>query len=79
MLGKGNFGTVYKVLRRKDDRAFANKYIHKKLLDTEDALQSMLTEIDIMRSMKHPNICKVFDVFEGPHEVAVVLTLLNGG
>jgi fused-like protein len=52
---------------------------------SEKELKSLQREIDIMRSLEHPNIIKLLDSFETPQEVKytyinqIVTTFARGG
>lgn len=48
------------------------KFIAKKKMDSADAIRS---EIEVMRAVDHPNIIKLFDVYEDDHEIQMVLEL----
>ena len=39
----------------------------------------MHNEIEIMRSLTHPNIIKLYEVYEGEEHIYFVLDLLTGG
>ena len=39
----------------------------------------LLSEIDIMRACDHPNVIKLFEVYEADKQVHLVLELLEGG
>ena len=44
--------------------------------DDRSALQN---EIDILKQVDHPNIVKMFDVFEDDKYIYIVMELLGGG
>lgn len=56
-LGKGAFGTVYKVFNKLDNR----NYAIKRILIKESNIQSALREIRILASVSHPNIVRYFN------------------
>lgn len=60
-LGKGTYGTVYKVIKKETNEAFAIKKI-KMDVDTEGIPSTALREIAILKKMKHPNIVKIVDL-----------------
>ncbi len=39
----------------------------------------LINEINIMRNMNHPNIIKLYEVYEGEFHIYLVLELLKGG
>lgn len=56
-LGKGAFGSVYKVYNKLDDR----NYAVKRILITENNIKNALREIRILASVSHPNIVRYFN------------------
>jgi len=56
----------------KSGRDCAVKFISKKKMDSADAIR---TEIEVMRAVDHPNIIKLFDVYEDDREIQMVLEL----
>lgn len=61
-IGKGASGVVTKVRHRQNGQEFAMKTIHK---DTEiNDLDSMLTEIDIMKRVRHRHIVCMYELYE---------------
>jgi calcium-dependent protein kinase len=61
-IGRGAFGEVRKCLH-KDTRALrAVKIINKKYLE-EAEKEKLLSEINILKQMDHPNILKLYEFF----------------
>eukprot|EP00762_Andalucia_godoyi_P006198 ANDGO_01701.mRNA.1 putative serine/threonine-protein kinase nek2 len=59
-LGKGTFGTVYKVQRVADGRVFAAKAVaYGSMSDKEK--QMLVSEVNILREFRHPNIVRYYD------------------
>ena len=58
-LGEGSFGTVYKVIQRKTNYLRAVKAIKKKYVDKDE----FLNEIELLKTVDHPNIIKLFDCY----------------
>jgi len=82
ILGSGNFATVRLGESRASHELVAVKVIEKKrfgVWSTEFSYQGLLNECDILRSMSHPHIVKVFDVFDEPEAFSIVLELVQGG
>uniref|UniRef100_A0A3Q4N4S6 non-specific serine/threonine protein kinase n=1 Tax=Neolamprologus brichardi TaxID=32507 RepID=A0A3Q4N4S6_NEOBR len=67
LVGEGSFGRVYKG-RRKGSGMFMPK-----LGRSENQLQSLKREIEIMRDLRHPNIVQLFDSFETETELFQIL------
>jgi serine/threonine protein kinase len=62
-LGNGKFGLVRLGIHKQTGRKVAIKIISKKDMDNKD-LELVKTEIDILKICQHPNIIKLYDVFE---------------
>lgn len=77
-LGKGSFATVKKCKNRATGERFAVKVVSKKKMKEEDMI-SMQTEIDILKSVDHPNVVKLVDVFEDERFWCLVMELMQGG
>ena len=59
-IGKGNFGSIYKIRRKSDSKIFCWKemdYGHM----TQKEKQSIVNEVNILREFRHPNIVKYYD------------------
>jgi calcium-dependent protein kinase len=46
---------------------------------TESDRESIQTEIEILKFIEHPNIIKLYDVFEDEKYVCLVIELMEGG
>jgi len=55
----------------------ALKFISK-TKKTEKEVKSLRREIDIMRSLRHPNIVQMLDSFDTDHDVVVVTEFAQG-
>jgi serine/threonine protein kinase len=60
-LGKGTYGSVYKVQRKDTNEIFAIKKI-KLDVDTEGIPSTALREIAILKKINHPNIVRIQDI-----------------
>ena len=77
LLGVGSSGEVILVTHRIHKKKYACKVI-KKNKKINDA-QSMSTEIEIMKRVKHPHIVSMYELFETPRCIWIVLELVTGG
>ena len=46
---------------------------------SEEFLDEMRNEIDILRTLDHPNIVKAYEVFETKRQIHIVMDLCSGG
>ncbi len=56
----------------------AIKIIKKQTL-TEEDLEALHTEMDILKQVDHPNIVKLYEVFEDEAKYYMVMELMAGG
>jgi calcium-dependent protein kinase len=75
-LGEGAFGKVYKVRNKKDKELYALKVI-----DTSDEEEewSLQNEVNVLRALDHPNVVKIYEVYEYNNSLAIALELCSGG
>jgi hypothetical protein len=79
VLGTGMTGTVKRVKRITDGKILAMKTI-KLAHITPTQRQSLQSEIDILKSMDHPHIAKLYEVFVEPGRcVRMILEVCEGG
>jgi tRNA A-37 threonylcarbamoyl transferase component Bud32 len=81
-IGKGNFATVYKYKRKSDGKLFAVKSLEKKkIMESTRRRDSnpLLSEIEIMRAWDHPQVIKLYEVYEAEKHVHLVMEVLEGG
>ncbi|CAF1705252.1 unnamed protein product [Brassica oleracea] len=76
-IGSGTGGTVYKVIHRPTLRIFALKVIYGHHED--NVRYQICREIEILRSVDHPNVVKCHDMFELAGEVHVLLEFMDNG
>lgn len=77
VIGDGNFAVVKECKHRETKQAYAMKIIDKsKLKGKEDIVDS---EILIIRSLSHPNIVKLHEVYETEAEIYLIMEYVQGG
>lgn len=80
LIGKGNFAKVHLGIGKVDDKNYAVKSIEKsKLADNPKNLAALHKEIQILRRIDHPNVIKLYEVYENDLFVHLVLEYLKGG
>ncbi|KAM3822268.1 serine/threonine-protein kinase DCLK3 isoform 1-T1 [Vipera latastei] len=76
-IGDGNFAVVMECHHRSTNQIFAMKIIDKsKLKGKEDMLEN---EILIIKSLSHPNIVSLIEVFETEEEIHLIMEYVPGG
>jgi len=76
-LGHGASGKVYMAIHKHTGKKFACKVV-KKNSNMNDA-QSMSTEIEIMKRVRHRNIVSMYELYETPKCLWIILELVDGG
>ena len=66
------------ILREDEAQEFAVKIIKKEHLTTKD-IEGAYSEVQILRSLDHPNIVKCFDFYENAHFFYIVCEYIRGG
>jgi serine/threonine protein kinase len=74
-LGKGTYGSVYKVQKKDTKEILAIKKI-KLDVDTEGIPSTTLREVSILKKLKHANIVKLFDIAMSDSKVELSLEYL---
>lgn len=77
-LGKGSYGSVYLATHRVTGDERAVKVMNVDRI-TSYYLRKLHTEISILKSLDHPNIIKLQDVFFGRRSVYIITDLCRGG
>ncbi|KAF3442786.1 hypothetical protein FNV43_RR16703 [Rhamnella rubrinervis] len=79
-LGQGQFGTTFLCLEKANGTELACKSIAKRKLTTEEDVEDVRREIQIMHHLAgHPNVIQIVGAFEDAVAVHVVMELCAGG
>ncbi|KAK9289335.1 hypothetical protein L1049_007490 [Liquidambar formosana] len=79
-LGQGQFGTTFLCLEKGNGNEFACKSIAKRKLTTQEDVEDVRREIQIMHHLAgHPNVISIVGAFEDAVAVHVVMELCAGG
>ncbi|ETW06233.1 CAMK/CAMK1 protein kinase, variant 1 [Aphanomyces invadans] len=77
-LGEGTFSVVKEGIQKATGKKFAIKCIKKSGLSQED-LDALHEEIDILKKMEHPNIMTLFEVYTEAQYYYLVTEFMEGG
>lgn len=79
-LGKGAYGSVYHAIHKQTGDYRAIKII-KKANEARNHwfVRDIIREIDLLKTIDHPNIVRLFEFYEGPNEFYLVTELCKGG
>ncbi|GLT96310.1 hypothetical protein SLE2022_139430 [Rubroshorea leprosula] len=79
-LGQGQFGTTFLCIAKATGKEFACKSIVKRKLTTEEDIEDVRREIQIMHHLAgHPNVIQIVGAYEDAVAVHVVMELCAGG
>lgn len=82
VLGSGAFAQVKLCVSRTSGERFAIKVIDKKqfkLRSTTSRPNALMDEVNILKCLNHPNIIRIYDMYENDKELSLVLELVEGG
>ena len=77
-IGKGKFGLVKAGINKETNQPVAIKIMAKKNMDKSD-MELAKVEIDILKISQHPNIIKLYDVFENENYIYIIMEYCTGG
>ena len=60
LIGKGNFGSISKILRKTDNKILVWKELDYSLM-SEKEKQNIVSEVNILKELHHPNIVQYYD------------------
>ena len=78
-LGEGSFAAVYRVQNRITDSIRAMKIINKSASCSEADDREIFNEINILRTLDHPNILKIFEFYSNKESYSIVTEICSGG
>ena len=78
-LGEGAFATVYEVQNKYTGTVCAMKVIKKSFSTSREDEQEILNEINILRTMDHPNILKIFEFYSNKESYSIVTEICKEG
>ena len=77
-MGRGGFGSVYKVRGRYNGIIRAAKKIKKCDLDAKEH-ERLFNEVSILQALDHPNIVKLYEVYDMEDQYVLIMELCEGG
>ena len=80
VLGEGAFGKVVKIRHKISKVLRAMKIIQKDKLDMKsDDEKALINEMNVVKTLDHPNIMKVYEYFNTPKCLYIISELFTGG
>jgi len=78
-LGAGGHGEVRFALHRSANTPRAVKIFRKDVLTSVESKQKLITEINVLKALDHPNVVRVYEFFEDPKRFYMVMEQCKGG
>ncbi|XP_020377256.2 NUAK family SNF1-like kinase 1 [Rhincodon typus] len=78
-LGKGAYGKVQKAQETATGRTVAIKSVRKDRFQEEPDRIHIQREMEIMSSLNHPNIIRIYEVFENKDKIIIVMDYCSNG
>ena len=75
IFSKGCSSCVYETTHRASQRKFAVKQMRS---DNDEKIKSSIKEFQLMKKLNHRNIVKVFEMFQSPGNVNIIMELVEG-
>lgn len=81
VLGVGSTSICHRCVDRNTGRSYACKIIDKKQIEQrfQGMIRQLHMEIDALKSLHHPNIIKLYDVYSTSNKIYIVMELMAGG
>jgi len=79
LIGKGSYGTVFKVYHKKTGQFRAMKVINKENMDLQNDDKKFLKEIEILITLDHPSIIKIYEYFIDETNFYLIMEFVSGG
>lgn len=77
-LGSGSFAIVKRAINKETGQEVAVKIIDRKSMDDDDEL-ALQTEVEILSQCDHPNVVRLFEIFDEKDYMYLVMELMTGG
>lgn len=78
VIGEGKFGLIKLGMDKLTGRKVAIKIINKETMSSND-LELVRTEIEIMKICQHPNIIRLYNIYEDTSTINIVMEYCPGG
>lgn len=76
-IGRGKFAIVKRCRSRLNDQEFAGKFIRKR--KNRKGGSEVQKEIEVLQKLSHDHIVKLYEHYESPIEIVLILELVTGG
>lgn len=77
-LGKGSYGSVYRVKRIEDDKTYALKETDVASMNQLEKVDSV-NEVRLMASLRHPNVVRYHEAFLDGNWLCIIMEYASNG
>ena len=77
-IGKGAFGEVFLCTHYETKEQRAVKWVKKEYLNEKET-QAIVNEINVLKSLDHPNIVRIYEFFDDTQYLYIVMEYIKGG
>ncbi len=78
-LGAGSFGEVWECEHKVTKVHWAVKILWRDLLRSGNEFETIFKEVDFMKKLNHPNIVKIYEMYQDEKRFYIVEELCEGG
>ena len=80
LIGKGNFGSISKILRKSDNKILVWKELDYSIM-SEKEKQNIVSEVNILKELHHPNIVQYYDriIDKQNQKIYIIMEYCEGG
>lgn len=79
VIGEGTFGTVYRIIHKQSKLIRAIKVLDMEKMGQAVESQNFLNEINFVKSLDHPNINKIYEIYNHDKKISIVSEICTGG
>lgn len=77
-LGEGMTGAVYAIRKKSGGATYAGKSVGKNKME-QTLIDDLRTEIEVLIALDHPNVVKLYEVYESKQDIYLVMEQCTGG
>src|SRR5205823_5101415 len=78
LIGSGGVADVFRVVDKELGVPLAIKILKQIHREDRRHIDSLRSEVLISRKLRHPNICPIHDLYEGPRGIGIVMVFIDG-
>ena len=78
-IGEGTFGKVKLAVHKLTAEQIAVKILEKSKIKSKKDLERIEKEIKYMKNLNHPNIVKIYEIFENEDNFYISIEYVSGG